>query len=136
MSRTNQRPVSLAKIANSLRKSLVEGKKQTAVVCSTVTAAKPGDELGLPKGMQVAALRFTKHAEDQIVSRGGRCLKIDEFLNESPVGQNSMLLSGRITKRKAVKYFGKPAGAKRSNTKQRVFNKKRERARNKMFRSK
>ncbi|MEN2499007.1 MAG: 60S ribosomal protein L18 [Marteilia pararefringens] len=135
-SRVNQRPVSLAKISNSLYKSVKNSKPQIAVICATVTAAKPSDEQNLTHNMTIAALHFTKQARGQIESRAGKCITIDEFLKNSPTGSQSMLIQGKLKSRESYRYFGAPAGAKGSTTAQRVNNKKSERARNKMYRRK
>merc|ERR1719430_245156 len=138
MSQRHQAPVSLSKISNMQRKiSKKEADEiQWCVAIGTVTAAKPCDEIKLVKGIRVVALRVTEHAREQINSHSGEIMTIDEYLQMNPQGQNSTLVRPRTLRREADKYFGKPAGCKKSKTKARVLNKKRERANNKMFRRK
>ncbi|MES1903356.1 MAG: hypothetical protein MHPSP_003032 [Paramarteilia canceri] len=132
-SRTNQAPVSLKKVSSTLKG---RSEKDCAIVAATVTSAKPSDEPALKQGIKVAALRFTEKARHQIERRGGEALTIDEYLTQNPLCQHAVLLRGKQSARKATKYFGPPPGAKNSKTKQRVFNERKERAKNRMFRSK
>merc|ERR1719164_144148 len=131
MSSRNRQPVSVGKISTLLHrqvKTAKEGKVPTAVICATVTAAKPGDVHLLQTGMRVAALRFTEQARQQIEAKQGTCLTIDEYLASHPDFSSSMLIRGPQNRRKATKYFGRPAGAYKSKTKARVFNERKERA--------
>ena len=137
MSKRNQSPVSLAFIANLQRKAAAKNASiPCAVVVGTLTACKPMDEAKLVNGMRVAALRITESAREQITSRGGECFTLDEFLLQNPMGGNSTFVRPRTLRREADKYFGKAPGCRKSKTKARCNNPRKERAVNKMFRRK
>ena len=59
------------------------------------TIVVPGKVLGsghLSKKVTVAAWRFSKNAEEKIKKAGGRALKIDELMSESPKGSNIRIM--------------------------------------------
>lgn len=127
MSRTNKHPLSLSGIVRNMQGHRAE---KIAVVVAPVT----NDErlLTLPAGLKVAALKFTKTARDRIVKAGGEALTFDQLAMRSPTGSNTVLLRGRKSARRAVRYFGVP-GAKRpsAKAKTRSEGRKFERARSK-----
>lgn len=104
MSKTNKPPVSVSRIAAEMAGK--EGK--IAVVVGTIT----NDErlLDLPK-MVVAALRFTENARARIIKAGGEAITFDQLALRAPTGSNTVLLRGKRSARKAVRFFGIP-GAK------------------------
>ncbi len=55
----------------------------------------PGKVLGygkLEKKVRVAAFKFSKEAKRKIESSGGKCLKIEEFIESNPKGSKAKLL--------------------------------------------
>lgn len=99
-SRVNRPPLSLARVANSMKGKV--GK--IAVVVGTVTDDKR--LLDVPK-MSVVALRFTQTAKARIVKSGGQALTFDQLALQRPTGANTVLLRGPKT-REALRYFGVP----------------------------
>lgn len=110
MSKTNQPPLSLSKLA-----AFMEGKDdKVAVVIATIT-----DDVRLydvPK-LRVAALRVTETARARIVAAGGEVLTLDQLALAAPTGRNCVLLRGRKTAREACKHFGAAPGVPGSSTK-------------------
>lgn len=101
MSRTNQPPLSLIKLAR-----FTKGKEdKIAVVVGTVT--DDARLLKFPK-LTVCALRFTEGARTRILKAGGEILTFDQLALRAPTGANTVLLRGRKTARKATKHFGAP----------------------------
>ena len=102
-------------------------ENKIAVLVGTVT----NDErfLEVPT-LVVAALKFTEAARARIVKAGGEAITFDQLALRAPTGANTVLLRGKRSARKALKYFGTPA-ADGSKTKNRVASKGRkfERAR-------
>ena len=103
MSRTNRPPLSLSKLSCHLRSR----PGQIAVVVGTVT----NDErlLDCPK-MVVAAMHFTENARARILKAGGEALTFDQLALRSPTGENAVVLQGKRSARKVLKYFGVPGG--------------------------
>lgn len=101
---------------SAIAKELNNQTDKIAVVVSTVT----NDErfLVVPK-MVVAALRFTKTARARIIEAGGEAITLDQLVMRAPTGTNTVLLRGKRSARKAVRYFGVP-GAKHSNVRPRT----------------
>ncbi len=101
MSRTNQPPLSLIKLAR-----FTKGKEdKIAVVVGTVT--DDARLLKFPK-LTVCALRFTEGARTRILKAGGEIMTFDQLALRAPTGANTVLLRGRKTARKATKHFGAP----------------------------
>merc|ERR1712018_159774 len=125
MSKINRPPMSLARLARNMRKDGREGK--IAVVVGTIT-----NDLRLfkvPK-LTVAALHVTEKARERILKAGGEVLTLDQLALRAPTGQNTLLLQGRRSARKANRHFG-AAGKPNSHVKPlvRAKGKKFERAR-------
>merc|ERR1712025_364678 len=100
MSKINRPPMSLARY---MKKQGREGK--TAVVIGTVT-----NDLRIfkvPK-MTVAALHVTEKARERILKAGGEVMTLDQLALKAPTGQNTVLMQGRRTARKANRHFGAP----------------------------
>lgn len=104
MSRSNLPPLSTSAIAKNLsaRKD-TPASPTIAVVVGTVTS---DDRMETTPKMTVAALRFTKTARASIVKAGGEALTLDQLALRAPKGENTILLRGRKTARKATKFFG------------------------------
>merc|ERR1719147_299989 len=101
MSKTNRPPMSLARLIRNMKKEGREGK--TAVVIGTVT-----NDLRIfkvPK-LTVAALHVTEKARERILKAGGEVMTLDHLALKAPTGQNTVLLQGRRTARKANRHFG------------------------------
>merc|ERR1711877_91811 len=101
MSKINRPPISLARLIRNMKKEGREGK--TAVVIGTVT-----NDLRIfkvPK-LTVAALHVTEKARERILKAGGEVMTLDQLALKAPTGQNTLLLQGRRTARKANRHFG------------------------------
>ncbi|CAG7628812.1 unnamed protein product [Allacma fusca] len=127
MSRINRPPLSIAALTRLMSKQGREGK--IAVVVGTVT-----DDVRLTKAvpkLTIAALRVTTRARARILKAGGEIITFDQLALRSPLGQKTVLLQGKRTKREAVKHFGLAPGVPHSHTKPLVRSKGRkfERAR-------
>merc|ERR1711935_2147 len=87
-SRVNRPPLSLSKLIKHHVKD--QFKTETAVIVATVT----DDErlLELPKGLKVAALKFTEAARARITKAGGTCMTLDELVKNHPDGRGLHLL--------------------------------------------
>ena len=103
-----------------------EGK--TVVVVGTIT--NDTRHYDMPK-LTVAAQRFTDEARKTIIRAGGECITLDQLALRAPKGENTVLLSGKRTARKACRYFGPAPGVPGSHSRPRVISKGRkvERAR-------
>jgi len=126
MSNINRPPISTSKIAKLMVKPAREGKI-CVVVGSVVNDTR---YFKMPK-LVVAAQRFTEQARATILRAGGECLTLDQLALRAPRGQNTVLLSGKRTARKACRYFGPAPGVPGSHARPRVISKGRkcERAR-------
>ena len=94
--------MSIKTISKHLAKS---GEGKTVVLVGTVT-----DDvrfLEVPK-MSICALRFTDMARARILKAGGECLTFDQLALKSPLGENTLLLRGSKSHRKAERHFGAP----------------------------
>ena len=101
-SKANRPPMSIKTISKHLAKS---GEGKTVVLVGTVT-----DDvrfLEVPK-MSICALRFTDMARARILKAGGECLTFDQLALKSPLGENTLLLRGSKSHRKAERHFGAP----------------------------
>merc|ERR1711997_1163133 len=101
MSKINRPPMSLARLARNMRHEGRVGK--IAVVIGTVT-----NDLRIfkvPK-LTVAALHVTEKARERILKAGGEVMTLDQLALKAPTGQNTLLLQGRRTARKANRHFG------------------------------
>merc|ERR1712156_71256 len=101
MSKINRPPMSLARLARNMKKQGRENK--IAVIVGTIT-----NDLRLfkvPK-MTVAALHVTEKARERILKAGGEVMTLDQLALKAPTGQNTVLLQGRRTARKANRHFG------------------------------
>ena len=112
MSKTNRPPLSLSAIAKNLN------KRSTGIAVHVGTVTNDERLQVLPK-MTVAALKFTKTARARIVQAGGEALTLDQLALRAPKGEQTVLLRGKRTARKAVRHFGVP-GAKNSHVAPRV----------------
>lgn len=100
MSRTNQPPMSLARVARYMK-----GKEASAiaVVVGTIT-----DDIRLieaPK-LSICALNFSESARARILQAGGEVLTFDQLALRAPKGENTILLRGRKTAREVYRHFG------------------------------
>merc|ERR1711862_92519 len=101
MSKINRPPMSLARLARNMKKQGRENK--IAVIVGTIT-----NDLRLfkvPK-MTVAALHVTEKARERILKAGVEVMTLDQLALRAPTGQNTVLLQGRRTARKANRHFG------------------------------
>ena len=101
-SRANRPPMSIKTISKHLAKS---GEGKTVVLVGSVT-----DDvrfLTVPK-LSVCALRFSATARSRILQAGGECLTFDQLALRAPLGENTLLLRGSKSHRKAEKHFGAP----------------------------
>ncbi|XP_017781486.1 PREDICTED: 60S ribosomal protein L18 [Nicrophorus vespilloides] len=112
MSRTNKPPISVARIARSMKKPGREGL--TAVIVGSVTDDRRMWKL--PK-LSVCALRVTDKARARILKAGGEVLTFDQLALRAPTGTKTVLLQGRRNAREACKHFGPAPGVPRSHTK-------------------
>lgn len=126
MSRTNQAPLSLQRVARFLKERGTDGT--IAVVVGTVT-----DDpriLDIPK-IKLCALHVTEKARGRILANGGEILTFDQLALITPTGRGTLLIQGKRTARTAHKHFGKAPGVPHSHTRPYVRSKGRkfERAR-------
>ena len=56
--------------------------------------------------LQIAALHVTEKARERILKAGGEVMTLDQLALKAPTGQNTVLLQGRRTARKANRHFG------------------------------
>merc|ERR1711918_224651 len=101
MSNINRPPLSLARLVRNMKKEGRDGK--IAVVIGTIT-----NDLRIfkvPK-LTVAALHVTEKARERILKAGGEVMTLDQLALKAPTGQNTVLLQGRRTARKANRHFG------------------------------
>ncbi|XP_055535765.1 60S ribosomal protein L18 isoform X2 [Wyeomyia smithii] len=112
MSRTNQPPISLSRVAKLLK---LRGKdeKTIAVVVGTVT--NDDRSLYVPK-MNICALRVTEKARERILKWGGKIYTFDQLALIAPTGKNTVLMQGERTAREAFTHFGRAPGVPHSNT--------------------
>lgn len=110
MSRTNNAPLSLSKLAALMKN---QPDSNIAVLVGTIT-----DDVRLyevPK-LRVCALRFTETARARITKAGGECLTFDQLALIAPTGSNTTLLRGPRNSREAVKHFGLAPGQPHSTS--------------------
>lgn len=69
--------------------------------------------------MTLACLKISKTARARIIKAGGEVLTLDQLALRAPKGENTLLVRGKRTARKANKYFGTP-GARGSHVAPRV----------------
>ena len=101
MSRVNRPPTGLARLMRYM-----EGKEaKIAVLVGTVTDDVRLDGHAVP-ALKVCALRFTEGARARIVKNGGECMTFDQLALLRPKGEETVLLRGRKSARKANRYFG------------------------------
>ncbi|KAK9458238.1 ribosomal protein L18e/L15P [Dipodascopsis uninucleata] len=102
LSKVNRPPVSLSRIASTLKDE--DKKDKIVVVVGTVTndVRLLGD---FPKAT-IAALKFTAGAKEKILKAGGETITLDQLALRAPTGQNTLLLRGPKNARKEVKSFG------------------------------
>jgi len=104
-SRVNRPPLSIKTISKHLAKS---GADKTVVLIGSVT-----DDvrfLDVPK-MSICALRFSATARARILKAGGTCMTLDQLALKAPLGENTLLLRGSKSHRKAERHFGAPGVA-------------------------
>lgn len=107
MSRVNQPPMSLSRIARNMK-----GKEaRTAVLVATVTDDTRMAEV---PPLKICALRFTESARARLVKAGGECITFDQFAQKAPTGAGAILLRGPKKARGVYKHFGTP-GSKHSH---------------------
>merc|ERR1711931_30864 len=99
MSRQNRPPLSLSRLAAKTK----EGK--TVVCVGTVTNDTRLQDV--PK-VKIAALRVTETARKRILEAGGEIISFDQLAQQSPLGQNTLLLQGPRSHREAVRHRGAP----------------------------
>lgn len=108
MSKMHRPPMSISRVARYMA-----GKDKICCVVGTIT-----DDtrlLTVPK-LRICALRFTAGVRARIVAAGGECLTFDQLATVEPKGRNVVLLRGRVTARKANKYFGHKSTGDSVNT--------------------
>jgi len=101
MSRINNPPISISRVARYMKGEKKEGK--TAVIVGGVT---DDPRLLNLNPITIAAVRFTESARARIVKAGGECLTLDQLATKNPTGKNTVLLRGSKSSREAVKHFG------------------------------
>lgn len=103
MSRTNLPPIGIARLNRYMA-----GK--TDKIC--VFVGKVTDDVRLTgfdlPALKVCALAVSDGARARILKAGGEVYTFDQLATMAPKGQNTVLLRGRRTARKANKYFGTP----------------------------
>ncbi|XP_049850526.1 60S ribosomal protein L18-like [Schistocerca gregaria] len=104
LSRNNRPPVSLKKVALSLKD---KPEDTIAVVVSTVTN---DDRLLVVPKMTLAALHVTESARLRIEKAGGKVLTLDQLAMLRPTGSKTMILQGARHARKQFKHFRKLRG--------------------------
>eukprot|EP01023_Acetabularia_acetabulum_P063574 TRINITY_DN799_c0_g1_i1.p2 TRINITY_DN799_c0_g1~~TRINITY_DN799_c0_g1_i1.p2 ORF type:complete len:188 (-),score=17.00 TRINITY_DN799_c0_g1_i1:220-783(-) len=110
MSKTNQPPLSLSKLA-----VFMKGKEDKIAVI----VGKVLDDIRLhevPK-LRVCALYFSSTARARILKAGGECLTFDQLALIAPTGSGTILLRGPRHAREVYKHFGRAPGVPHSNTK-------------------
>ncbi|XP_035911934.1 putative glycerol kinase 5 isoform X4 [Anopheles stephensi] len=112
MSRTNQPPMSLHRVAQ-LMKLRAKDEKTIAVVIGTIT--NDVRMLDVPK-LNVCALRVTEKARQRILKNGGKIYTFDQLALISPTGRNTVLMQGKRNAREVFKHFGRAPGVPHSNT--------------------
>lgn len=112
MSRINRPSMTLSAISRHMRGN--EGK--IAVLVGSVT--NDVRMLDVPK-MSICCLHITETARARVIKAGGEVLSFDQLALRSPTGKNTLLLRGKRTARKAVRYFG-AAGVPGSHVRPRV----------------
>ena len=103
MSKVNQPPMSLSRIARNMK-----GKEaRIAVVVATIT-----DDVRMTEvpPLKICALRFTESARARLVKAGGECLTFDQFAQKAPTGAGAILLRGPKKAREVYKHFGTSLG--------------------------
>jgi len=115
-SNVNRPPMSLTRLLRYTKNKT----DKIAVVIGTIT-----DDPRLEKfpKLSVCALKFTAGARARILKAGGECLTLDQLALRAPTGSGTVLLRGRKTARKSVRYFGKAPGVPHSDTRPRVRSK-------------
>lgn len=113
MSKTNRPPLSLSVISKNM------ATRQDAPIAVVVATVTNDERMPVIPKMTIAALKFTKTARARILAAGGEALTLDQLALRAPKGEKTLLLRGKKTARKAVKYFGVP-GSKDSKAKPRV----------------
>ena len=103
-SRLNRPPISIKTISKHVAKS---GEGKTVVVVGSVTDDVRVVSENVPK-LSICALRFSATARARILKAGGECLTFDQLALKSPLGENTLLLRGSKSHRKAEKHFGAP----------------------------
>lgn len=78
-------------------------ENKVAVVFGTVTNDKRDENL---KDVTVAALKFTSAAHAKIINAGGEAITLDQLALRAPKGENTLIIRGKRTARKAVSHFG------------------------------
>lgn len=109
MSRNNRPPLKVSRLAKLYNKA--PGK-----VC--VVVGKVLDDIrvfDIPK-MQLVVFQITRTAREKIEKAGGSVHTLDQLFDVSPTLENVSLFRGKVTARKAYKYFGLPPGEKGSRT--------------------
>jgi len=102
MSRMNRPPVSISKIARTLK-----DKKANKVV---VTVGTVTDDIRLAEipALKVCALKFSEKARARITAAGGQCLSFDQLALSSPKGSGCVLIRGPRFSRETCKHWGAP----------------------------
>uniref|UniRef100_A0A6M2DGK2 Large ribosomal subunit protein eL18 n=1 Tax=Xenopsylla cheopis TaxID=163159 RepID=A0A6M2DGK2_XENCH len=112
MSRINQPPMSIARVARLMKKPGRENR--LAVIVGTITNDDRIFEI--PK-LTVCALHVTEKARARILKAGGEVITFDQLALRAPTGKNTVLMQGRRTAREACKHFGLAPGVPHSHTK-------------------
>merc|ERR1712121_615534 len=111
MSKTNRPPMSIARVVRNMKKPGREDK--VAVIVGTVT-----DDvriLDLPR-LKICCLHMTERARARVLKAGGQIMTFDQLAVKSPKGQNTVIMQGPRTSRKAYRHFGKAPGVPHSHT--------------------
>ncbi|KAF5097439.1 hypothetical protein D0Z03_001405 [Geotrichum reessii] len=101
LSKINRPPVSVSRIARSLKSKGNENK----IVVVTGTVTDDARLYEVPK-VTIAALKVTETARARILKAGGEIITFDQLARRAPTGQNTLLVRGPRNSRESVRHFG------------------------------
>ncbi|KAF5097922.1 hypothetical protein D0Z00_002219 [Geotrichum galactomycetum] len=101
LSKINRPPVSISRIARTIKPKDNEGK----IVVVTGTVTDDARLYEVPK-ITVAALKVTETARARILKAGGEIITFDQLARRAPTGQNTLIVRGPRNSREAVRHFG------------------------------
>lgn len=96
MSRKNQAPISLAKIANYTSKN----KNKTIIIVGKVLN---DERIFLIPKIFICALKISSSARERIFKAGGAVFTFDQLAMKFPTGKNCILIKGLASRKKKTK---------------------------------